>query len=818
MSVDNDDCMEKILDGEAILLVGSGFSLGAENLRGDSFLTGMGLRDHFGELAGLTEKNYRDHALTRVANHYRKKMGDKAFVEELKNLFSAYTVCDYHNDIISLPWKRIYTTNYDNVIEKAAENSGQHKRSVTSSEPVEGNDKSDLVIHLNGYIDRLTEKTLFSEFKLLLQSYTADSEDTDSWISFMGNDFLSAKYIVVIGFSIANDLSIGHKLSLPGVSEKTLIIAKSQLDPIEKDELMEYGTVLDCGVKDFSSRIMLAKNSYVSSIISDVFSCFDYSHRMPLGGYTLGQADYVNFYYKGIYKQCFFQKDKRNNYISVVRRKRIDNCVDHNRKKVYLITSHIGGGKSVFCEILRCDLQYTDSAVFFLKERYDKALVLKEIENICTNYKNAVVIIDDCYSKMNIVKCFSQFNHSGVCFVLTARKSLSDSVYKKIKVGLGLRKENIEIVDLQFLSEVECSELAKILYEASMVPPTVYNSSIVGVERYLKNDCASNMANIVLDLYKSSFVREKLELLIKEAMQRDEGLRHVVVLALANSVWKLELQFEDIINILDINFCVLKSEYHEIIAELFFDREGTYGIKSPIIARALLNDLILPQYIGEGLSLLLRKIVNNTFYVNEYSDTIKAAISHANFDHIISRESGAVEIKKFYDSLRNLPTIKDNPFYWEEFAVSLLDVKDFFTAKHCIDQAYKCAKEIRSFVPFQICTIEADYDLRKILNELDEYDGVAIADCVGQAIQKMLRYYEHPQNNKTYIFSVSRNVLKIFDMVKRRMDRRAASIYISATNDLKQKLCAYLEEDGYRRDLHEFNEKLQKTIDEAKRI
>ena len=55
-----------------------------------------------------------------VSEFYIAKKSDDELIELLKKEFTLSSIEDWHEIIMSIQWKRVYTTNYDSVIENAA--------------------------------------------------------------------------------------------------------------------------------------------------------------------------------------------------------------------------------------------------------------------------------------------------------------------------------------------------------------------------------------------------------------------------------------------------------------------------------------------------------------------------------------------------------------------------------------------------------------------------------------------------------------------------------------------------------------------------
>lgn len=148
-----EDALSYINLGNSLLFVGSGFSIGATNSCGTSLPTGFDLaRILYQECNEPSDEgNLQD-----ASNLYIEQFGETSLVNRLKSLFLIKDPRNITNDqkfITSLPWKRVYTTNYDNIIELGYEHSGRKIYPKTLSDRLfDFNEKNKLCIHLNGYI------------------------------------------------------------------------------------------------------------------------------------------------------------------------------------------------------------------------------------------------------------------------------------------------------------------------------------------------------------------------------------------------------------------------------------------------------------------------------------------------------------------------------------------------------------------------------------------------------------------------------------------------------------------------------------------
>ena len=143
----------KLLDGDAIMFAGAGCSAGATNLRDKPLFQGSDLAKYFAEKTGLTDGEL---SLEDATEAFLEKYGESALIREIKNEFTTKVLADYHIQLGSFPWKRIYTTNYDDVLEEAYKENPKLLIPITASDdPFKTPRGQTPCIHLNGFVHKL---------------------------------------------------------------------------------------------------------------------------------------------------------------------------------------------------------------------------------------------------------------------------------------------------------------------------------------------------------------------------------------------------------------------------------------------------------------------------------------------------------------------------------------------------------------------------------------------------------------------------------------------------------------------------------------
>lgn len=183
-------------DGNALLFTGAGFSLGATSLNGNKFPMGKDLARDICGRAGIPLTD----DLKTASNHYLKVREPDELIEFLKSTFTVKKCSDAHRLVAQVPWKAVYTTNYDDVMEIAGRDSGRKYTPITmGDEPRLHRDSTASVVHINGFIDRLTRVTLLTEFKLTNVSYLTEQFRKSEWCDLFLHQLRSPRYTQIAG-------------------------------------------------------------------------------------------------------------------------------------------------------------------------------------------------------------------------------------------------------------------------------------------------------------------------------------------------------------------------------------------------------------------------------------------------------------------------------------------------------------------------------------------------------------------------------------------------------------------------------------------
>ena len=134
--------------GKAILFAGAGCSLDCLNYSISELPTANPL------LGLLNEKLPEKSARLDIAASKYLEQDEKGYLNLLNDTFFVRSVPDDLVDLMKFDWDRVYTTNYDNALEVAAQRAGKQARPLIPKDSASSQPDSNLqIVHLHGYIE-----------------------------------------------------------------------------------------------------------------------------------------------------------------------------------------------------------------------------------------------------------------------------------------------------------------------------------------------------------------------------------------------------------------------------------------------------------------------------------------------------------------------------------------------------------------------------------------------------------------------------------------------------------------------------------------
>lgn len=241
--------------GNSVLFLGAGFSAEAFNTKNDKIKDVDSLIADLLKQIGINSAEGYD--LDTAAEEFEKSRGQDETIVALHANFRAKSYTSDQAVIVTQPWRRIYTTNYDDVIELICSDIRKpltkHSVGDPVSEPMPGTTQ---LLHVYGDIQRASSHEFAKAF-LLSERQRDNSPFLNSpWMRAFHNDMLAASSVIFVGFSLS-DIDIRRLLGkLPGeVLKKVHFIVKHDTKQPIITRMAKFGTPHAIGLSALASHL-----------------------------------------------------------------------------------------------------------------------------------------------------------------------------------------------------------------------------------------------------------------------------------------------------------------------------------------------------------------------------------------------------------------------------------------------------------------------------------------------------------------------------------------------------------------------------------
>lgn len=717
--------IKHILDKNAVIIFGSGATYGAINISDKPLPSGTMLAK---QLYSYCDIDSNKGNLQDASETYIEKFDNQSLIEKLRFLLTVKETKEYHDTIFSLPWIRYYTTNYDFLYMIAAKKKDKYIIPIKLSDNLQKYaDKNDICIHINGYLNNLNSDTINSEFKLTGSSYlSSDNIIGSQWGALFKNDLSSAKCVIILGLSLEYDLDI-KRIIAPYPKDKFIFIEKPDLEDDTKRQIGRLGTVETIGIEAFATEINKLQKIYKPIDIKPteyIFECFRHQYKKDFPISEPKDSQVFNFYING-----YFVKElatmENNTYKFIVGRSCYAKIIEsiHKNKRVIFLHSRLGNGKTTILEIIKHQLA-RDNIHFFEFIESAEYKIEKEINNICSLEEQVVVIIENYFDFISVIKRFQSHSLKRITFIFTARSSIIDLKLTEVCELLQIKLNESDVFDINTLQTDELTQLSEIFTRSGLYGEKSRLSEHDKIKNLRdSNNGKSEFQSILLHVLKSSEMMKKITSTIKQ-LQEDEtnNYYNVLILTLVARVISLNISVYDINSALkaDIEYNVLFRKNPNIREFLYFDDDSnTFKIRSATTAKVIINDIVSMQTVIDVLY-KLAIYANNYSQTEKYKRILQNIVSYSQVNVLLNPDSRTKFIINYYEKLKDIAWYSENQFFWLQYAIACIETKEFDRSQIYLEDAYSFASRIPNFTPFQIDNQQARLYLEKIKNQSSE--------------------------------------------------------------------------------------------------
>ena len=403
------------------------------------------LLDQLLDACKITDKT--DYDLDAAAAEYTNMYGDQQTINLLHNNFRSKSVTDSQRIVVCQPWYRIYTTNYDDVIERVCI---EEKKTYTTRETNDAVEPpvpdTTQVLHIYGNITRASS-TEFRDHFLLTEAQRDNSPFLKSaWFRRFAEDILSSNSVVFVGFSL-NDIDIRRLLGPMRIIyiRKSILLADFQFIDLQRQDwrgsepstqlkLVGFATYLSSRRPGPAITKSIAVPPFLEEVLFEpalqkAVSSLDIQFLLSMGTLDrklIAQADVSGepgaySIYRGA-----------NHYSRAT-----------NSNRPVVVHSDIGNGKTIFateCAYIHAGSNYRVFIAEKESERdEDVVAFLQELPG-----KILIIFFDDILRFRSLIRRIVGIGRNDIKLLLTARSSILETSKDIIEQRLG----NISYVEI----------------------------------------------------------------------------------------------------------------------------------------------------------------------------------------------------------------------------------------------------------------------------------------------------------------------------------------------------------------------------------
>lgn len=790
--MDLETAIKHAIDGNALLFLGAGYSCDATNLMGERMKIASEISKNLCDELGIPQNEN----LSIVSDIYLKKSLPKNLIKILKDNYTANKVEDHHRIISSVDWNRVYTTNYDNVFEKSSSEINKRYSPVTLKEDPRNYDKREVVIHINGYIHRLTPEKLNNEFKLTSTSYLVEDFKDSAWVGLFRSDVNNARAVFFVGTSFNYDIDLQRVLnSNPELKEKIVFIDREkkddEIDFYENYNKKSFGEVYNIGTKGLGKKIEEVRKRYKPKSIKNDFECFTYLNNLNFKYRELNTQDiWKMLIYGDVDRELIYYYMEQKNYI--FQRKVVDeimHLMSEEDIKCMIIHSDLGNGKTCIIECL-CNLLRRKGHVLILNNK--KKFIGEEIEKIDKLNGNKYIVIENYNYYFDVLDILKNYIDETYKLILTTRSYIHESTIGNLLRIIDIEDRFIFDKQVNTLKHQDCVNLVHIINKVELWKDykNYNNRSKVNL---IKKKYRSQLSNVLLDLVESKKVKNEIDNLCNE-LTKSEKMKSLMIAIFINSIMNLELDLYDIIMILNLKGVNTEIKLNKSVSELINFYENKIVVKSPIIARYIIFNNILSEDVLNIMSKMIHN--SNKFDYGQKSENVrKALVSCSNLWLMLNKKDDKIREKvlEYFDELKDYFGYRNNPFFWLQYAIACLDIKEYGRAYNYFQIAYQEVKDKQAvrnyhFDSFQINTQYARYLLEK---EIFEGNCDKPFDIIKEAHRLLYGNFSSSKTLYHYIFKQVPLYLKFYEIYGEKLEVKEKNQYLRFCDEMIQKVDEY---------------------------
>ena len=700
----------------SVLFLGSGFSRIAKNIRGTNLPTGSELREQFARLLDVAPDAYDLPTLADAVN----EDPNVSLYDTLYETFTVAQLARSQEELLRLPWLRIYTTNYDDAIELFHQRTRRDVPSFSYHEEKPRKIPIGTVVHLHGMIRDATEDNVLNQLILNEEAYVRRHFETSLWYDEFVRDLKVCSACYFVGYSLKDYHISSILLQKPGLRGKTFFITGKKHDRIATNSMSRYGQVVPIGLDEFGR---VCKTLPAPAPSSDPHSLRLFAYLDPLKDKkalappTVMEVLNLLRYGTFNYLRCMSTLP-RAEYV-VPRRAVAEEAAEKmGAARCLLVHSRIGNGKTTFLYILGYRLMEAGYRCFWCKSHHPELQsyhphLQRDIRTL-RSFDKPVIIFDAYDMAIELVDAIAE-SLPDAKFVVSVRTGVHSVRSHEI---LSKLPGPLERISLNGIQDDDVRDFRRLL-DGIGIP--------LGEQRRIvrtKND----FRDVMLALFDNATIKEGIVQALKPLLDDVEYKRVFIVSHLLKWV---DQEADDALlrAVTGSDPYVHISRYPDVSADIFKIDDDSLGVRSSILSEYLIKTYLSTDDVISWIYEIVVEAVKRKGE-RRHRTILRRLMRFSVLYQAFHRDAKRLEaLTGLFERWRRNELMSREPLFWLQYAILMTEADDLEVAEAFIETAYGRADEIPGFRTYQIDT----YALRLMLivetrardtHEVRRFDGI----------------------------------------------------------------------------------------------
>jgi hypothetical protein len=699
------ETLVEIDPASSILFLGSGFSFGAENIRCGAMPAGKGLKEEFASALKVSADAYD---LITLADEFAQ-CKDVDLYETVYELFSTARAQDHQKAIVADKWRRIYTTNYDDLVEWIRLDSGIPFHSYSFDDTKPSRLEPGSIIHLHGSIRNATKENVLKQLVLNESSYVRQHVERSVWYDEFVRDLSFCTNCFFIGYSLADMHVAALLMKNEHLRKKIFFITRDLGDAIFNRRVEPYGTILPIGADGFAE---LCKKLPRPSMTMDParLKAFKYldpqKDKRTLAPSTPIEILNLVAYGKFSETRCMTTLPKSKYVIAR------SNTVAETQQlllghKCILVHSRLGNGKTIFLYILAHKLAEEGYQCFLCKENTE--LPSHDLD-VLAQLKKPVILFDSYNTAIEIIPLCSQLEN--VKFVVAVRTGVQEVRLHEIRSKLPA---SLAIQSLNKLDPIDRTDLKSLL-----------NLSGVRVDELERDiDKSRELRDVVVSLYQNKLIRDRVATELDPLMRQEKARMVIVCSNLVKWIGgDLEVSFLRAVSGEDP--FALRGIGSDMVLDLLQFDDDNVQARSALFSEYLIRNHFETAWIIDAVYCLIVEAVRRK-RERTYQKLLGSLMRFSALDWALHRDPNRhTALIALYERLHRDIAVNEEPLFWLQYAILMMSSDDMDAAERFLLTAYNRAEANPGFKTYQIDTQALRYllvrEARDSASSVTRYD------------------------------------------------------------------------------------------------